>query len=585
MALYKNVASQRVAVFAYDTVAQAPKTGDAANITARVSLDGGASAPTGTTNPTEVDATNMKGLYLFPLTQAESNADLFALAAVSATADVVLEPVIIYTLPGSAAGVHSAVQSMAANSLTAAAIAAAAMNGKGDWNIGKTGYSISGTKTTLDTLQDISLAGVNAEVDTALSDLRLGELMVSALGSQPAAGSLLGDLTEDDAGTQRFSANALEQAPTGGGGLTAQQVRDAMKLAPAAGTPDPSSVDGHLDSILTLSNLIDDIGKRVNLNNMVGAKRWNATPPPTCSFTGTMAPGAVIEIWLSDVSFADPVWPELSDIYKLFEIDEFGALTINTAEWVSSVNADVIKIDTTGSIGAGVLTFTVTTDGASSGHSITHNVTLPGGTGEIYLVMPDGNVMMDTGSFVPVATSPGATMFGYLEELGPTNLPADVDTLLGRITELRLAELDPGNLPADLDTLLARATEARLAELDGGNIPADVDALLSRASELRLSKLDVTGTLAHSDDADTYKADVSGVGATPAEIWAHIVETVGDITAEQILRAALAYVAGARTGGGTGTLRWFRPDDITEAIKLESVDEDGNTFTVTLDLD
>ena len=34
MALYKNVASQKLAVYAYDTSADAPKTGDAANITA-----------------------------------------------------------------------------------------------------------------------------------------------------------------------------------------------------------------------------------------------------------------------------------------------------------------------------------------------------------------------------------------------------------------------------------------------------------------------------------------------------------------------------------------------------------------------
>jgi len=64
----------------------------------------------------------------------------------------------------------------------------------------------------------LTAAEVNTEVDAGLSDIRLDELMSVALASQPAAGSLLGDLTEDDAGTQRFIANALEEAPTGGGG-------------------------------------------------------------------------------------------------------------------------------------------------------------------------------------------------------------------------------------------------------------------------------------------------------------------------------------------------------------------------------
>lgn len=47
-----------------------------------------------------------------------------------------------------------------ANWLTAAGIAAGALNGKGDWNIGKTGYSISGIKTTLDALNDIAATAV-----------------------------------------------------------------------------------------------------------------------------------------------------------------------------------------------------------------------------------------------------------------------------------------------------------------------------------------------------------------------------------------------------------------------------------------
>lgn len=48
--------------------------------------------------------------------------------------------------------------SIPANWLTAAGIAAGALNGKGDWNIGKTGYSISGTLNTLDDLAVVTVA-------------------------------------------------------------------------------------------------------------------------------------------------------------------------------------------------------------------------------------------------------------------------------------------------------------------------------------------------------------------------------------------------------------------------------------------
>lgn len=105
MALYKNVAGQLLAVFAYDGAADAPETGDAANITAQISKDGGATAASNDVNPTELDAADAPGIYLFSLTQAETNCDLFILFAQSTTADVQLEPVVIYTLPGDNAAV------------------------------------------------------------------------------------------------------------------------------------------------------------------------------------------------------------------------------------------------------------------------------------------------------------------------------------------------------------------------------------------------------------------------------------------------------------------------------------------------
>ena len=93
---------------------------------------------------------------------------------------------------GSVASVTGAVASVTAaivlpgiptNWITAAGINASALDGKGnwnigktgyalttaDWNVGKTGYSISGTITTLDGLNDVSAADVNAQCDIALN--------------------------------------------------------------------------------------------------------------------------------------------------------------------------------------------------------------------------------------------------------------------------------------------------------------------------------------------------------------------------------------------------------------------------------
>lgn len=101
--MQKNVASQKLIVFAFNTTTNAPVTGDAANITAYVSIDWGAVTVLGDTAATEMDATNAKGYYLFDLTQAESNGNTLLFSAKSSTANVVVvgAPACIQTVPAS----------------------------------------------------------------------------------------------------------------------------------------------------------------------------------------------------------------------------------------------------------------------------------------------------------------------------------------------------------------------------------------------------------------------------------------------------------------------------------------------------
>lgn len=105
--LVKN-AIQKIHVYAYDSTTGAAKTGDAANITAYVSLDGAANA-IDDTNPTEVDSTNMPGIYVFDLTAAETNCDSFALYAKSSTSNIRIEPIIGFTTTGTAAAIAATV--------------------------------------------------------------------------------------------------------------------------------------------------------------------------------------------------------------------------------------------------------------------------------------------------------------------------------------------------------------------------------------------------------------------------------------------------------------------------------------------
>ncbi|HHZ71259.1 MAG TPA: hypothetical protein EYN54_13500 [Methylococcaceae bacterium] len=74
------------------------------------------------------------------------------------------------------------------NYITSTGIATNALSGKGDWNIGKTGYSIAGTKNTLDDLKDFD---VNAEKVTLDSKTHTGATIPTILtltGHTPQTG-------------------------------------------------------------------------------------------------------------------------------------------------------------------------------------------------------------------------------------------------------------------------------------------------------------------------------------------------------------------------------------------------------------
>ncbi|HUT35047.1 MAG TPA: hypothetical protein VNE39_16270 [Planctomycetota bacterium] len=75
---------------AWDTAANAGKTGDAGNHTLRWVKDGASAAPTNA--PGELDATNAPGVYKLALTAAECACDVGVLCGKSSTASVVLIP-------------------------------------------------------------------------------------------------------------------------------------------------------------------------------------------------------------------------------------------------------------------------------------------------------------------------------------------------------------------------------------------------------------------------------------------------------------------------------------------------------------
>ncbi len=94
--LQKNVASQKWVVFAFDETDNTAVTGDAANITGKVSIEWGTRNAIADTNPTEQE----DGYYVFDLTQGETNGDALNIYPESSTANVrvIGVPGTIYTV-------------------------------------------------------------------------------------------------------------------------------------------------------------------------------------------------------------------------------------------------------------------------------------------------------------------------------------------------------------------------------------------------------------------------------------------------------------------------------------------------------
>jgi len=97
LALQKNVSSQKWIVFAFDETDNTAKTGDAANITANLRIDGAAANAVDDTNPTELE----DGYYIFDITNTESNGDSIVICPASTTADIQVIgcPMALWTTP------------------------------------------------------------------------------------------------------------------------------------------------------------------------------------------------------------------------------------------------------------------------------------------------------------------------------------------------------------------------------------------------------------------------------------------------------------------------------------------------------
>jgi len=134
-------------------------------------------------------------------------------------------------------------------------------------NNDKTNYSLTADQSgvtvgTVNALGTSAVNAINAEVDTALADIHLDHLLAADYdpASKPGTSTaLLNELIESDGGVSRFTANALEQAPSGGGTVDANITQIEGHALAGTGTQIADAFE-HFFNVATPSKTINDCG-------------------------------------------------------------------------------------------------------------------------------------------------------------------------------------------------------------------------------------------------------------------------------------------------------------------------------------
>lgn len=296
--MFKNVASQKVQLFAFDITTGAAKTGDAANLTAYVSKDHGAVTVLTDTSATEMDATNAKGVYVFDLAQAETNADELTFSAKSTTANISIVARFVSTNPPSftafvtPTGATVAAVTGAVGSVTGSV---GSVTGAVGSVTGLTASDVGAIKTKTDFLPSatagaaggVFIAGANAatSITTALTANIIGNVtgnlsgsvgsvtgavgsVTGAVGSVAAGGIAAasfaaGAITATVIATDAIDADALAtdavtEIQSGLSTLTAAGVRTAVGLASANLDTQLTTIDDFLDTEVAAIKVVTD---------------------------------------------------------------------------------------------------------------------------------------------------------------------------------------------------------------------------------------------------------------------------------------------------------------------------------------
>lgn len=571
--MLRNIASQKWRVYAWDTTTGAAKTGDAANISAYITIDDGTPAATNDAAPTEASSTNQPGYYDFDLTQAETNGAKLSLAPKSATANiaVIACPPVVYTRPQyfSLLGIESDGDLTKVNTLHGHT----AQTGDSYAIVNSGTHGNAALKTLIDAVDDYvdteistlttelakvpksdgtatwnatALASIQsecndalvaydpptkAELDTAVANVSVEEIQATAIA----------DLFNTDSGTTYASAvagSAVKEIAdnAGGASLTVQDIVDGVWDEPIASHQDAGS----------MGEALDDAGA--------------AGTPPTAGEIADAVWDEARSGHTTNGTFGQRVLAQLDDGVThggTSALLRLGSSTSTPALYVTNSGGNVVRFQATGGNGTalkldadGTGHGLAAVGGASSGDGFNlggggggpagAGVAINGGllgnvTGNV-----SGSVGSVTGAVGSVTGNVGGNVTGSVGSLATqakADVNAEVDTALTDYDGPTNAEMEARTLvAASYATAANQVTIAGYLDTEIAAILADVVAIKAKTDQLTFTTANrVDATAITVSDKAGYSLSATGLdlvvpadpSAIPALGTASVVTWIG----------------------------------------------------------
>lgn len=288
-AIERNVAGQKLELFVIDRTTGGPKTGDAANLTFYVSIDGDTTPDAITDNTqVEISSTDSPGVYRVGLSQAETNGVNLLFTGKSSTSDTDVVPWRVATVPAGFSTLTIASNATAANVTHNAGTSITSSGGRQEVNVSHVGGSTTpvtniGTVfntdfatnyNTTDDMWNVNVDNVNGEAyDTAIG---------AAVWDYPRAslstGGSVGEYIDEGVLVGSIGANVITAAS-----LNADAGTELGTAAWASGTRTLTSLSWQAAWDAEVQSEVDDAIRAVYLHMLFETAYTPASEPGSAS--------------------------------------------------------------------------------------------------------------------------------------------------------------------------------------------------------------------------------------------------------------------------------------------------------------